>query len=61
MKRTKTTEILIEVETIRVTKKRSVPPRPAEARKKVSSETDSCANAFAKNGGRFEHLFGKLF
>jgi len=58
MKRITTKEILIEIETIRVTKKRSV-------RKKSSAQTKSdvpnSINAFVKNEMHLEHLLDKLF
>lgn len=58
MKRITTKEILIEIETIRVTKKRSV-------RKKSSAQTQSdipnSIKAFVKNELRLENLLNKLF
>jgi len=62
MKRKTTREILIEIETVRVTRKRTTKKKtPTEQKPNDSFETCSCAEAFAKSGYRLEHLFDKLF
>ena len=60
--KTTTREILIEVETVRVTRKRTIAKKPPPE-KKPGAQVDvcGCAEAFAKSGNRLEHLFDKLF
>lgn len=58
MKRITTKEILIEIETIRVTKKRSVRKKSSE---QTRSDVPNSINAFVKNEWRLEHLLDKLF
>ncbi len=58
MKRITTKEILIEIETIRVTKKRSVQKKSSAQTK---SDVSNSINAFVKNDLRLEHLLDKFF
>ena len=62
MKRKTTREILIEIETVRVTRKRTIAKRtPPDKKQDTQFEICSCAEAFVKSGNRLEHLFDKLF
>ena len=58
MKRTTTREIFIEIETIRVTKKRSVRKNAAEQSK---SNVSNQVTAPVKTDARLAQLFDKLF
>lgn len=57
MKRITTKEILIEIETIRLTKKRSARQKPPEQTK---MDIPNCAGCPAKTNVRSEHLFNKF-
>jgi hypothetical protein len=62
MKRKTTREILIEIETVRVTRKRTIAKRTSPDKKPDTQyEICNCAEAFVKSGSRLEHLFDKLF
>jgi hypothetical protein len=58
MKRITMKEIFIEIETIRITRKRSVRKKPAE---RTKADDPDEVNSFAKHATRFEHRFGKHF
>lgn len=58
MKRIITKEIFIEIETIRVTKKRSARKKSTEQAK---SDDSGEVHSFVKSEARFEHRFDKHF
>jgi hypothetical protein len=58
MKRTKTKEIFIEVEIIRVTKKRQMPKKPQAPKQPVAFEIG--LDSAAKNGTFSEWFFDKI-
>ena len=59
MKRTNTKEILIEIETIRVTRKRSIRKKTTHETKQNVSNYDE--NSFVENDTRLKQLFEQLF
>ena len=62
MKHKITREILVEIETVRVTKKRSAQKKTtAQTRPDVSVDIGNSANSFARNGGHLEEIVSKLF
>jgi hypothetical protein len=58
MRRIITKEILVEIETIRLTKKRSVRQKPPEQAK---TDAPNCADCPANNNARLEQLFHKFY
>jgi hypothetical protein len=62
MKRKITREILVEIETVRVTKKRSARKKTSkQTTRDVSVEICNYANSFSRNGDCLEGLVNKLF
>ena len=62
MKRKITREIFVEIETVRVTRKRSVQKKTSEQRRQnVAVEIGRCANAFSRNVEHLEEFANKHF
>jgi hypothetical protein len=62
MKRKITREIFVEIETVRVTKKRSA-QKTASGQTKPDSSVEICnyAGSFSRNGEHLEEIVSKLF
>jgi hypothetical protein len=62
MKRIITREIFVEIEIVRVTKKRSAQKKTSEQTKpNISVEICNYANSFTRTGEHLEELINKLF
>lgn len=63
MRRKITREIFVEIETVRVTKKRSAQKKTnaPETRANVSVEIYDCADSFMRNAAHPEEIVNKLF
>lgn len=61
MKRKTTKRISKVAEETRSSEKQKAQKKAEEQKSNTAFETCSCAEAFAKSGGRLEHLFDRLF